>query len=139
MLGHVRTQGRRPEQGWPACLQTPPEPYTLICDPVLQREADPVTVFMGVPTMYAYLLSAYEAMDSAQQQGARAAVRRWAPRAVRQRCDGVDRVHGSREEALTVQSLSGMPVQSQAALRVTRVALRGVQQAPVGGAPLAST
>ena len=42
----------------------------------LQRQEDPVTVFMGVPTMYAYLLSAYEAMDQAQKEAARAAARR---------------------------------------------------------------
>ena len=42
----------------------------------LQRREDPITVFMGVPTMYAYLLSAYEAMDEAQQAPARVAARR---------------------------------------------------------------
>ena len=42
----------------------------------LQRQKDPITVFMGVPTMYAYLLSAYQAMDQSQQQAARQAARR---------------------------------------------------------------
>ena len=45
--------------------------------PGLQREEDPISVFMGVPTMYAYLLSAFEAMNAAQQQRARAAARRY--------------------------------------------------------------
>ena len=35
-----------------------------------------MTVFMGVPTMYAYLLSAFEAMDQSQQHAAREAARR---------------------------------------------------------------
>lgn len=42
----------------------------------MQREDDPVTVFMGVPTMYAYLLSHYDAMPPEQQAAARAAVSR---------------------------------------------------------------
>ena len=44
------------------------------CPP--QREDDPVTVFMGVPTMYSYLLSAYEGMAPDQQAAARAAAGR---------------------------------------------------------------
>ena len=39
-----------------------------------------MTMFMGVPTMYAYLLSAYKDMDPAQQRRAQAAVRRCTPR-----------------------------------------------------------
>ncbi|KAK9838516.1 hypothetical protein WJX81_004577 [Elliptochloris bilobata] len=42
----------------------------------LMREEDAVTVFMGVPTMYAYLLNAYDAMAPAQQAAARAAAAR---------------------------------------------------------------
>ena len=37
-----------------------------------------MTVFMGVPTMYAYLLSTYRDMDTAQQRSAQAAARRCA-------------------------------------------------------------
>lgn len=37
---------------------------------------DPATVFMGVPTMYAKLLSAYDSMEPQQQQAAAAAARR---------------------------------------------------------------
>ena len=43
---------------------------------VVQREEDPVTVFMGVPTMYNYLLSAYDEMSAREQRrAARAASR----------------------------------------------------------------
>ena len=43
---------------------------------VVQREEDPVTVFMGVPTMYNYLLSAYDEMSTEEQRrAARAASR----------------------------------------------------------------
>ena len=43
---------------------------------LLQSEEDPVTVFMGVPTMYNYLLSAYDEMSGEEQQrAARAASR----------------------------------------------------------------
>jgi malonyl-CoA/methylmalonyl-CoA synthetase len=42
----------------------------------VQREEDPVTVFMGVPTMYTYLLSHYDGMPAAQQAAARAAAAR---------------------------------------------------------------
>ena len=41
-----------------------------------QREEDPITVFMGVPTMYSYLLNAYDAMAPEQQAAARAAAGR---------------------------------------------------------------
>ena len=41
-----------------------------------QREEDPITVYMGVPTMYSYLLSAYDAMAPEQQAAARAAAGR---------------------------------------------------------------
>ena len=37
------------------------------------REQPPVSVFMGVPTMYSYLLSAYDAMSSTEQAAARCA------------------------------------------------------------------
>jgi len=42
----------------------------------LQREEDPVTVFMGVPTMYSYLLSAYDAMGEGEQAHAQLAASR---------------------------------------------------------------
>ena len=42
----------------------------------MQREEDPVTVFMGVPTMYSYLLSHYDSMPAEQQAAARAAASR---------------------------------------------------------------
>ena len=41
-----------------------------------QREEDPITVFMGVPTMYSYLLNAYDGMAPEQQAAARAAAGR---------------------------------------------------------------
>ena len=44
--------------------------------PLPQREEDPITVFMGVPTMYSYLLNAYDAMAPEQQAAARAAAGR---------------------------------------------------------------
>ncbi|PRW56153.1 malonate-- ligase [Chlorella sorokiniana] len=42
----------------------------------LLRLQDPVTVFMGVPTMYSKLLSMYDHMEPSQQQQAAAAARR---------------------------------------------------------------
>ena len=41
-----------------------------------QREEDPVTVFMGVPTMYSHLLSVYDNMSLEQQKAAQAAAKR---------------------------------------------------------------
>lgn len=41
-----------------------------------QREQDPITVFMGVPTMYTYLLNAYDRMRAEEQAAAQAAARR---------------------------------------------------------------
>ena len=41
-----------------------------------QREDDPITVFMGVPTMYAYLLSHYDQMPAVEQAAARLAAAR---------------------------------------------------------------
>lgn len=37
------------------------------------REQPPVSVFMGVPTMYSYLLSSYDAMSRKEQAAARCA------------------------------------------------------------------
>ena len=37
----------------------------------LQREEDPVTVFMGVPTMYSYLLNHFDELPGEQQASAR--------------------------------------------------------------------
>lgn len=48
----------------------------LLLLPVEQRELDPVTVFMGVPTMYSFLLHKFEEMPAEQQQAARAAAGR---------------------------------------------------------------
>ena len=46
----------------------------VIC---LQRETDPVSIFMGVPTMYTYLLSQYRVkMGPEEQQRARQAASR---------------------------------------------------------------
>ncbi|CAL8462060.1 g1591 [Coccomyxa elongata] len=42
----------------------------------LMREEDPITVFMGVPTMYSYLLSHYAGMAHGEQAAARAAASR---------------------------------------------------------------
>lgn len=42
----------------------------------LQRKEDPISVFMGVPTMYYYLLNAYDKMDAAEQGRAREAAQR---------------------------------------------------------------
>ncbi|BDA41221.1 Malonate-CoA ligase ACSF3, mitochondrial [Coccomyxa sp. Obi] len=42
----------------------------------LMREEDPITVFMGVPTMYSYLLSYYAGMAQCEQAAARAAASR---------------------------------------------------------------
>lgn len=42
----------------------------------MQREEDPITVFMGVPTMYSYLLSYYGKMQPSEQAAARAAAAR---------------------------------------------------------------
>ena len=41
-----------------------------------QREEDPITVFMGVPTMYSHLLSVYDDMNLEQQEAAQAAAKR---------------------------------------------------------------
>ena len=41
-----------------------------------QREDDPVTVFMGVPTMYSHLLSYYDDMSSEEQAAAKGATQR---------------------------------------------------------------
>lgn len=38
---------------------------------LLQRREDKVTVYMGVPTMYSYLLSHYDQAVEAEQQKAR--------------------------------------------------------------------
>ena len=38
---------------------------------MLQRQQDPITVYMGVPTMYSYLLSKYAAAPDQDQQEAR--------------------------------------------------------------------
>ncbi len=43
---------------------------------IMQREEDPVTVFMGVPTMYSYLLSHYASMAPSEQEAARKAAAR---------------------------------------------------------------
>ena len=43
---------------------------------LLQREEDPITVFMGVPTMYSYLLSHYASMAPREQAAARKAAAR---------------------------------------------------------------
>ena len=51
----------------------PPHPPSAL--PGLQRPNDRVSVFMGVPTMYSYLLSRYDDMAPAQQQAAAAAAR----------------------------------------------------------------
>ena len=42
----------------------------------MQREGDPITVFMGVPTMYSHLLSVYDDMSLEQQKAAQAAAKR---------------------------------------------------------------
>ena len=42
----------------------------------MQREADPVTVFMGVPTMYSHLLSCYDEMSPEEQDAAKKATQR---------------------------------------------------------------
>lgn len=42
----------------------------------MQREEDPITVFMGVPTMYSYLLAHYASMAPHQQAAARKAAAR---------------------------------------------------------------
>ena len=42
----------------------------------MQREEDPITVFMGVPTMYSHLLSVYDDMSLEQQKAAQAAAKR---------------------------------------------------------------
>lgn len=42
----------------------------------LKRQEDPVTVYMGVPTMYSYLLSKYDAASQQDQQEAREAAKR---------------------------------------------------------------
>lgn len=55
-------------------LRVQPEPLARHTP---QREADPVTVFMGVPTMYSHLLTWRDMhMDSQQQAAAAAAARR---------------------------------------------------------------
>lgn len=38
---------------------------------VMQRQEDSVSVYMGVPTMYSYLLSQYDEAFEAEQQKAR--------------------------------------------------------------------
>ncbi len=38
---------------------------------VLQRQEEKVTVYMGVPTMYSYLLSKYDSASEQDQQQAR--------------------------------------------------------------------
>ena len=43
---------------------------------LVQREENAITTFMGVPTMYTYLLNAYDKMDRAQQRKAQEAARR---------------------------------------------------------------
>ncbi|CAK0783610.1 hypothetical protein CVIRNUC_006809 [Coccomyxa viridis] len=43
---------------------------------VLMREDDPITVFMGVPTMYSHLLSVYDDMSLEQQKAAQGAAKR---------------------------------------------------------------
>ena len=45
-------------------------------DSAAQRQDDPITVFMGVPTMYAYLLSHYDQMPAEEQAAARSAAAR---------------------------------------------------------------
>jgi acyl-CoA synthetase (AMP-forming)/AMP-acid ligase II len=42
----------------------------------MQREEDPITVFMGVPTMYSYLLTHYASMAPHKQAAARKAAAR---------------------------------------------------------------
>ncbi len=42
----------------------------------MQREEDPVTVFMGVPTMYTHLLSYYDNMSAEEQEAAKVAAQR---------------------------------------------------------------
>lgn len=56
----------------PGGLSAPP-PHPL---PPLQRKEDPITLFMGVPTMYAFLLSKYKEMPEQEQRAARAAAAR---------------------------------------------------------------
>ena len=47
------------------------------CAVCLQRETDPVSIFMGVPTMYTYLLSQFrDKMGPEEQQRARQAASR---------------------------------------------------------------
>ena len=43
---------------------------------MLQRDEEPVTVFMGVPTMYNYLLSHYRDLSSEDQKAAQKAATR---------------------------------------------------------------
>ena len=42
----------------------------------MQQENKDINIFMGVPTMYSYLLAKYDAMSPEQQSSARAAVQR---------------------------------------------------------------
>jgi malonyl-CoA/methylmalonyl-CoA synthetase len=42
----------------------------------VQRQEEPVTVFMGVPTMYSHLLSRYDDMAPAQRAAAAEAARK---------------------------------------------------------------
>ena len=42
----------------------------------MQRDEDPITVFMGVPTMYSHLLSVYDDMSLEQQKAAQGAAKR---------------------------------------------------------------
>ena len=47
-----------------------------VCHMCSQRQENAISIFMGVPTMYTYLLNAYDKMDAAGQDAARAAARR---------------------------------------------------------------
>ena len=42
----------------------------------IQRQESPITVFMGVPTMYSHLLSVYEDMGPEEKKAAEAAAHR---------------------------------------------------------------
>lgn len=56
----------------PPSSPSPSPPLTLHPSHALvQRQEDKVTVYMGVPTMYSYLLAQYDEAPKAEQQKAR--------------------------------------------------------------------
>ncbi|KAK9798596.1 hypothetical protein WJX73_006206 [Symbiochloris irregularis] len=59
-----------------ACVECLPSFSPKAAWSALQRQQDPVTLFMGVPTMYDYLLNTYDKMDAAGQEAARGAAAR---------------------------------------------------------------